>query len=160
MPDVTLTEIYRNWREFQKTVVAVVRPLTAEQLALAVAPHQRTAAIITAHIIAARSYWLNHMLGMGGSEMASLRTWDDEGQPARSATEFVVGLETTWQLLEQSANSWSAADLAEPLMRVRGGKEFRFTRMWVIWHLIEHDIYHGGELSLTLGMYGVTGLDL
>jgi uncharacterized damage-inducible protein DinB len=160
MPDATLTEIYRNWGEFQQMVVAVVRPLMAEQLALAVAPHQRTAAGITAHIIAARGYWLNHVLGMGGKEMASLRTWDDDGPPARSAAEFVRGLEASWQLLEQSVNGWSAADLTEPLMRLRRGEEFRFTRMWVIWHLIEHDLYHGGELSLTLGMHGVTGIDL
>lgn len=160
MPDATLTEIYRNWREFQQMLLAVVRPLTAEQLALAVAPHQRTAAIITGHIIAARVYWLNHMLGMGGSELALIRTWDDDGQPARSAAEFVGGLETSWQLLEDSVNRWSAADLAEPLMRMRRGEEFRFTRLWVIWHLIEHDVYHGGELSLTLGMHGVTGFDL
>ena len=26
------------------------------------------------------------------------------------------------------------------------------TRQWVIWHLIEHDVHHGGEISLTLGM--------
>src|SRR5207249_11581411 len=120
------------------------------------APHQRTAAEITAHIIAARGYWLNHMLGMGGSGMILLRTWDDEGQPTRRAAEFVAGLEASWQLVEESVNGWSAADLAEPLMRVRRGEEFQFTRMWVIWHLIEHDLYHGGELSLTLGMHGVT----
>ena len=160
MPYATLTEIVRNWREFQQLIVAVVRPLTADQLALAVAPHQRTAAMITAHIVAARVYWLGHMLGIGGSEVAVFRTWDDDGQPVRSAAEFVGGLETSWQLLEQGVNTWSTADLHEPLMRVRRGGEFRFTRMWVIWHLIEHDVYHGGELSLTLGMHDVTGIDL
>jgi len=35
-----------------------------------------------------------------------------------------------------------------------------YTRQWVIWHMLEHDLYHAGELSLTLGMYGLAGLDL
>ncbi len=31
----------------------------------------------------------------------------------------------------------------------------RITRPWVIWHLIEHDLHHGGEVSLTLGTHGL-----
>jgi uncharacterized damage-inducible protein DinB len=34
------------------------------------------------------------------------------------------------------------------------------TRGWIIWHVVEHDLHHGGELSLTLGMHGVPALDL
>jgi uncharacterized damage-inducible protein DinB len=30
----------------------------------------------------------------------------------------------------------------------------------VVWHLIEHDLHHGGELSLTLGMHGVAAPDI
>jgi uncharacterized damage-inducible protein DinB len=35
-----------------------------------------------------------------------------------------------------------------------------FTRQWVVWHLVEHDLHHGGEVSLILGSHGLTGLDL
>jgi uncharacterized damage-inducible protein DinB len=34
------------------------------------------------------------------------------------------------------------------------------TRPWVIWHLIEHDVHHGGEVSITLGAHGVRAIDL
>jgi hypothetical protein len=34
------------------------------------------------------------------------------------------------------------------------------TRQWVIWHLIEHDLHHGGEISLTLGMYGLVAPEI
>jgi uncharacterized damage-inducible protein DinB len=34
------------------------------------------------------------------------------------------------------------------------------SRQWVIWHMLEHDLHHAGELFLTLGMYGLVGLDL
>jgi hypothetical protein len=33
-------------------------------------------------------------------------------------------------------------------------------RKWVIWHLLEHDLHHGGELSFVLGMHGLAAPDL
>jgi hypothetical protein len=30
----------------------------------------------------------------------------------------------------------------------------------VVWHLIEHDLHHGGEVSLILGMHGLGAPDL
>ncbi|HVB25083.1 MAG TPA: DinB family protein, partial [Ktedonobacteraceae bacterium] len=40
------------------------------------------------------------------------------------------------------------------------GEEETFTRQWVIWHLIEHDVHHGGEISFILGMHGLAAIDL
>ena len=31
---------------------------------------------------------------------------------------------------------------------------------WIIWHVIEHEIHHRGELSLILGMLGREGIDI
>jgi hypothetical protein len=28
---------------------------------------------------------------------------------------------------------------------------------WIIWHVLEHEILHAGELSLALGSYGLPG---
>jgi len=33
-------------------------------------------------------------------------------------------------------------------------------RGWIIWHVIEHDLHHGGELSYSLGAHGLAGLNL
>jgi uncharacterized damage-inducible protein DinB len=30
---------------------------------------------------------------------------------------------------------------------------------WIVWHVLEHEIHHRGELSLILGMLGREGLD-
>src|SRR5215472_5334056 len=32
------------------------------------------------------------------------------------------------------------------------------TRQFIVWHVAEHDLHHGGEISLTLGMHGLAGL--
>ena len=35
-----------------------------------------------------------------------------------------------------------------------------YTLKWMIWHVLEHEIHHRGELSLMLGMLGHDGLDV
>jgi uncharacterized damage-inducible protein DinB len=34
------------------------------------------------------------------------------------------------------------------------------TRQWILWHVLEHDLRHGGELFLTLGIHGLPTPDL
>ena len=36
----------------------------------------------------------------------------------------------------------------------------RFSLHWIIWHVLEHEIHHRGELSLALGFLGREGLDV
>jgi uncharacterized damage-inducible protein DinB len=38
------------------------------------------------------------------------------------------------------------------------GENFRLR--WIIWHVMEHEIHHRGELSLALGLLGRQGLDV
>jgi uncharacterized damage-inducible protein DinB len=38
--------------------------------------------------------------------------------------------------------------------------EDSFQLGWIIWHVLEHEIHHRGELSLILGMLGREGLDV
>ncbi len=35
-----------------------------------------------------------------------------------------------------------------------------FSLYWIIWHVIEHEIHHRGELSLALGLLSREGLDV
>ena len=81
----------------------------------------------------------------------------------RSAAEIVRGLELTWGLIESRLAGWTEADLEKQFQRPTpndAGKRPRRTRQWIIWHVLEHDLHHGGEISFSLGMHGLTGLDL
>ena len=93
--------------------------------------------------------------------MASLGTWDDPGQPARSGAELAGELQTTWGVIRNALDRWTIADMDDVLRDVgEDGEEETFTRQWVIWHLIEHDLHHGGKVSLILGMHGLQAPDL
>lgn len=78
--------------------------------------------------------------------------WDEPDQPRRSAQELGAGLWASWRPIAESLARWTPADLAESFTTPRGET---FTRQWVIWHVIEHDLHHGGELYRTLGTHGL-----
>jgi uncharacterized damage-inducible protein DinB len=158
-----LASFYKGWDGYQHHLVHALSPLSTEQLTLRTAPHLRSVGIIATHIIGARARWLYYVLKEGDEALVSLGTWDDPGQPARSSAELVSGLEMTWQVIQDALHRWTIADLEEIFHDTdENGEEEEeaFTRQWVIWHLIEHDLHHGGEISFALGMHGLAAIDL
>lgn len=159
--NLPLTPLYKGWDVYQQHLVHALTPLSPEQLALRAAPHLRSVGVIATHIIGARARWLYHLLKEGDENLASLGEWDRPGQPARSAAELVSGLQASWQVLQDALQRWTISDLEEVFHDTdENGEDETFTRQWVIWHLIEHDLHHGGELSFALGMHGVAAIDL
>lgn len=155
----SLAAFYKGWDNYQQLIVNAISSLTPEQLAWS-APNERSVYTLVAHIIGARARWYHHLMKLGGQELANLATWDRPDQPTRSAAELVQALETTWNVIQDSLNSWTPADLNYIYEDEYQGQIERLSRQWVIWHLIEHDVFHGGELSFALGMQGLQGLDL
>ena len=40
------------------------------------------------------------------------------------------------------------------------GKIYTFTRGWIDWHVIEHDLHQGDEIAYLLGMHGIKAPDI
>ena len=156
----TLATIYKNWGDYQALLVKAVSPLSAEQLALRSAPHLRTAGELATHIVSTRAGWFHNMMGEGGEDIAALAGWGRADPTVRSATELAAGLETTWRMINDGLARWTTADMEHVFTGTRRGRDYSLARQWVIWHLIEHDLHHGGELSLTLGMHQIPALEL
>src|SRR6266487_3149988 len=133
----TLMTLYKGWDVYQEQLVKAITPLAAEQLALRAAPQLRSVGMIAAHIVGARVRWFHRLMGEGSVDIHMLGIWDRPEAPVRSAAELDHVFEGTY-----------------------GGEEYSLTRQWIIWHVIEHDLHHGGEISLTLGAHGLLGLDL
>src|ERR1051326_798599 len=141
-----MTTFYSGWGVYQQYLVDAVAPLSTEQLALRVAPHLRPVDMLVRHIIGARARWFHGVFDAGGETLAALSSWDRPDQPAHTASELVEGLRATWRTIETTLADWTAADLTYVYEGIHGGEPYKFTRGWVIWHVIEHDIHHGGEL--------------
>jgi uncharacterized damage-inducible protein DinB len=89
---------------------------------------------------------------------------DNEGRPALESGELVAALDATWQLIADALACWTAVDLGHrfpppvSLSEDERGIYGERTREWIIWHVLEHDIHHGGELSVALGGYGLASI--
>jgi uncharacterized damage-inducible protein DinB len=156
----TLDTFYENWKRYQDHVKEAIAPLTVEQLALRAAPDLRSIGEIAAHIIGARIGWFTRFLGEGDEEMKSMPRWDAPGQPARDAAELVHGLDLSWKLMADALARWNSEDMQKTFAQDWRGDHYELSRSWVIWHLLEHDLHHGGEISLTLGMHGLQAPDI
>lgn len=150
----TLTTFYASWREYQDRLEGGLAPLTAGQLALRAAPGLRSIGENAAHIIGCRAGWFIEFLGEDAEVKAAAR-WDVPGAPVRTAAELVRGLDRTWHLMAECLARWGPAEMRQTFPDDWDGKQVQLSRAWVVWHVLEHDLHHGGELSLTLGMHGL-----
>jgi uncharacterized damage-inducible protein DinB len=155
----TLDTVYQGWQDYSRQLTQAMAPLSAEQLALRAAPHLRSIGELAEHIIGGRFHWMYGMLGESNDEIAAFVT-EIEPVPTMSAAQLVRGLNLTRDLIDDRMAHWSAAELAQTITVTREGSERSFTRQWVIWHLIEHDLHHGGELSFSLGIQHLATFEL
>jgi uncharacterized damage-inducible protein DinB len=152
--------IYAGWHTYQSLLIKALTPLSTDHLSLRAVPSLRSIGEIATHMIGARARWFYQLMGEGGNEFAALSRWDREGMPARNTAELIRGLETTWQGMQDAINRWTLVEWQQTYPGEGPNEPTILTRPWVIWHLIEHDLHHGGEISLTLGIYGLATPDL
>lgn len=149
----TLQEAFlQGWREYQDQLVVVVGSLTPEELELRVTPELRSAGEAARHIITARANWFHGVLNEGDEEIAAIDMWEEKDQPTRTSTELVRGLQATWNLILDCTSRWTTQQLGEPIILPWIGEKYPISRAWVLWHVLEHDLHVGGEMTQTLGL--------
>ena len=158
--NATLSTFYENWKLYQDHLTAAIAPLTLAQVALRAAPNLRSIDENAAHMVGARLSWFTRFLGEKWDALPSRDRWDGSGAPQHSASELVQGLETSFALMADALARWSPVDMAKTFGEDWRGQHYELSRSWVIWHLLEHDLHHGGEISLTLGMHGLQAPDV
>jgi uncharacterized damage-inducible protein DinB len=165
-----------DWAEYQRLLLEAIGPLTAEQLSSRTAPFQWAVWQLAAHMASSRAYWFHDVLGEGDAAVREMfrvdsttvpglpledADWEDDERHPRTASELVEAFDRTWAMMDACLGRWSAEDLVVEFPRSRRSGEVRtVTRGWVVWHLIEHDLHHGGEISQILGSNGIPAPEL
>jgi uncharacterized damage-inducible protein DinB len=157
----TLDVIYENWRGYQEKLRNCVEPLTNEQLLLQPAARMWPLGQIVQHIISVRAGWFSGTLQDNDKVMSEYMSWGRRESPDRSAMEMVRGLSETWAFIGARLQCWTPADCAKTFPdELDDGQTYELSRSWVIYHVMEHDLHHGGEVSLILGMNGLKTMEL
>ena len=152
----TLTTFYASWQAYQDHIKEAIAPLNAAQLALRAAPHLRSIGEYALHIVGCRVYWFTGFLGENVSEeMKEYVSWNEAGLKLGghipTAAEMAQAFDHTWQYMADCLARWSPDEMQQTFP----DDPIEVSRAWVVWHVMEHDLHHGGELSLTLGMHGI-----
>ena len=161
-PAFSLITLQKYWENYQQRLIATITPLSSEQFALPVASHQTIGELVE-HMIGARFWWFHQWMGEGDADLVHWAdNWSEEEQANPDAASLVTGFEKTWQMISSALSCWTAADLEHlvPPPAAVAAERSAHTREWIVWHVLEHEIHHGGELSLALGGYGLQGIDI
>ncbi len=177
-----LAKVYDGWDSHQLALERTVAPLVPEQLAWRPASHLGSVGELISHLALARLYWFHQMGAPGSADLArGIPAWD--GSPLDAANpgelqrwiEATVDLEesivdqpadllwwlrATWQMIDTTLAAWTVADLTRTYRRAYQGRLYDVSRQWTIWRIMSHDLHHGGELSLLVGLQGIDVPDL
>ncbi len=160
-PRSTLDVIYENWGGYNRRLQNCIAPLTDEQLSLQPAPRMWRLGQIVQHIISVRAGWFSYTLQDPDEKMNEYMLWGQRDSPERSAAELVRGLDETWAFIEPRLQRWTPADGAKTFPdEAEDGQVYEVSRSWAIYHVLEHDLHHGSEVSLILGMNGLPPLEI
>lgn len=170
-----LEPFYSGWEHHQRLLIAAIRDLEPEELALRPAPHEWRIWQIASHMAGSRAFWFHDILGEGDRAVRDLfrvesttvpdlsledAGWEDDEDHPRGGAEIVDAFERTWSIVDDCLRRWTPGDLAVEFSRVERFGTTTFTRQWVIWHLIEHELHHGGAISLILGSNRLPVIDI
>jgi uncharacterized damage-inducible protein DinB len=156
-PETPLLMLFEGWNGYQESVLHAVQSLTAEQVVWRPAPNRRSAGELAAHIAVGRIGWFQRMGAPGSDEL--LRRGIEEGGEEAIASNLDAltrWLTASWMMVENTLRRWTVADLGETYRQEYHGQAYAVSRQWTIWRILAHDIHHGGELALTLGLQGVS----
>ena len=155
----------QGWENHQQAIVKTIASLSPAQLALPIAAHSRSIGELLDHMIGARFSWFYLWMGEGDPTL----DWNDGEDNDESASPTIASLvamfEKSWHVISSVLDRWTSADLEKLVsppashqawLRDQGlAEEEPHTRQWIIWHVLEHEIHHGGEFSLALGTNGL-----
>lgn len=119
--------------------------------------------MIAQHMIARRVCWFQVWTdGEGSPDLAPIAQRDPADyayRPALTAIELVSGPKSTRDMIALALTGWTPADLARvfaPPTVLSEAEQMIFgekTLQWIVWHTLEHEVHHGGELSPASGGY-------
>jgi uncharacterized damage-inducible protein DinB len=161
----SIAPFYADWADYDRRTATALRAMSGEDLALPVSAHGWPIWAVAGHTVGARVYWLCHVFGEPGAETTPFTDpsgfgWEDDLSVIRTAAEVGDAYDATWRVVAGCLERWTPEMVGESIRRQgRLGTQVH-TRQSVLLRLINHEAYHVGEISLTLGAKGREPIDL
>lgn len=162
----SLAVIFEGWEGYQTSLVHAIQPLTRAQLEWRPAEKLRSVGETAAHIALGRIDWFSRM-GATGSQLLAQQSEVVRGKYGvmdphlvGDVAVLVDWLERSWSMVATTLREWRVSDLLKTFPHEYWGKTYAVSHQWVIWRILTHDVQHGGEIALMLGMQGLSAPEL
>jgi uncharacterized damage-inducible protein DinB len=153
---VSLASIFDGWDGYHTSIVHAIQPLTPAQLNWRPGPNLRSVGDLAGHIASARLDWFARMPAPGSEALAEkAKTVNAGGDISGDRDVLLFWLDATWKMIADTLNQWTTADLERTYRHAYDGQVYAVSYQWTIWRILTHDLHHGGELALMLGMQGL-----
>lgn len=153
-----LCSIYEGWEGFNRSLVLAIQGLEPGTLNHRLHPDLKSVREILVHIGDGRVDWLRRIDPEGFHSLFD--TMQNRTHDPSSITELTDWLNQTYDAVENMLNMWTNDDLNVVFRQEYRGKVYTVSRQWVIWRVLSHDIYHGGQVSELLGAMGIFPTEL
>ena len=147
-----LNLLFSHWDQIHKDTLAVIDHFREVELSHVACEGGWTVGEIALHIANAEAGWFRHIAAR------ELETW-----PSNHTLEYYPNKDSIKALLSKThakTMAYLETLIIDDLETIIESKWGNFSIRFIIWHVIEHEIHHRGELSLILGLLGREGLDV
>ena len=150
---MTPEEFFGHWKWVRKGLLETLEKFEEHELGYVAYPGGMPVGRILLHIADAEEGWFRHVITRERDDWPMDYTL--ENYPDKEA---ILGLlEEVHDKTQAYLSGLTLEDLGE---KIQWGPHGSFGLSWIIWHVLEHEIHHRGELSLILGILGREGLDV
>lgn len=146
-------ELFSHWVQIRKDLLTTIDKFEEDELLYVADNTDWPVGKIMLHIGDAEQGWFQYVV------INELEAWPDirlEDYPDKVAIK--TKLMEIHERTEAYLSTLSLVDLEREIKLPWSESTLKLN--WIIWHVLEHEIHHRGELSLILGLLGREGLDV
>ena len=146
-------KLFAHWQQIRSGLITTIDQFSDAELTYQPFDGVWAVGHIMLHIAGAEDGWLRFVL------TRELDEWPDHYKLNNFRDKLAIKqvLERVHNHMVNYLSTLQEADLSRTII-APWGDEFQIS--WVLWHVLEHEIHHRGELSLILGLLGREGLDV
>ena len=145
-------ELFSHWKEVRQGLYAALDLLADEQLAFVPREGLWSLRTVALHIATAEEGWFRYIATQELDEWPEV---DESDYPTVAAIKAV--LNQVHARTEAYLQTLDLMDLDRVITTFWGAQ---VSLRWIIWHVLEHEIHHRGEIYLMLGLMGMEAPDV
>lgn len=145
-------ETFSHWRVVRRGLLAALDQLADEQLDFVPREGLRSLGTVARHVAEAEEGWFRHVVT---GELATWPEIKDEHYPTVASIK-----ELLTSVHERTESYLATINLAEIERIIHPPWNEDIPLRWIVWHVLEHEIHHRGEIFLMLGLLGLEAPDI